>query len=287
MTYDNTQARHEDGALALRGAAGVGVADRMLDEVADRGDRDFVESLARGLAVIQAFTNQQHQLSIAKISQKTGIARAAVRRYLHTLARLGYVMTRDGHRFSLLPKIVTLGQVYLSACALPALAQGPLDALGAEVGEACSLGLLDEVDMVYLARSSSSAVMSPRFNVGGRMPAHCTSIGLVLLAELEPHELEKRLRSARLLAYTERTLASAAALRECLAQVREEGFAIADQQLMSGIRSIAVPVRDRLGEAVAGINVIVPVHRANIAQMRERYLKPLAQAARTIGSLLP
>src|SRR5688572_27691098 len=105
MTYDNTQARQDDGTLAFRGPAGAGAAERMLEEAADRGDRDFVESLARGLAVIQAFTNQQHQLSIAKISQKTGIARAAVRRYLHTLARLGYVMTRDGHRFSLLPKI--------------------------------------------------------------------------------------------------------------------------------------------------------------------------------------
>jgi len=286
VSYDNAQARLEDGALPFRALGGVGSADRVLDEVADRGDRDFVESLARGLAVIQAFTNQQHQLSIAKISQKTGIARAAVRRYLHTLARLGYVMTRDGHRFSLLPKIVTLGQAYLSACALPELAQGPLDALGAEVGEACSLGLLDEVDMIYVARASSSAVMSPRFNVGGRMPAHCTSVGLVLLAELEPPELEERMKSMRLLAYTERTL-TAAALRECLVHVRAEGFAIADQQLVSGIRSIAVPVRDRLGEAVAGINVIVPIQRASIAQMRERYLKPLAQAARTIGSLLP
>jgi IclR family transcriptional regulator, pca regulon regulatory protein len=250
-------------------------------------DRDFVSSLARGLAVIQAFTNQQHQLTIAKISQKTGIARAAVRRYLHTLASLGYVVTHDGYRFSLLPKVVTLGHAYLSATTLPTIAQAHLDVLAEQVGESCSLGVLDGVDIVYLARANSSSVMSPRFNVGGRLPAYVTSIGQVLLASLPESVLEERLREMRFVPYTSRTIVSPGILRDYLAQVGQEGFSIADQQLEMGFRTIAVPVRNRANEVVAGINVIVPVARAALAQMRSRYLNPLLEKAIQLGAALP
>jgi IclR family pca regulon transcriptional regulator len=249
-------------------------------------DRDYVDSLARGLAVIQAFTNQQHQLSIAKISQKTGIARAAVRRYLHTLATLGYVTTHDGHRFSLLPKVASLGQTYFTATALPAIAQAHLDGLAEEVGEACSLGVLDGVHIVYLARAKSSSVMSPRFNVGGRLPAYCTSIGHVLLASLSDDTLEARIRECRFVPYTQRTIASPGELREYLDNVREVGFAIADQQLETGFRTIAVPVRNQAGEVAAGINVIVPIGRATVAQMQSRYFEPLMQTAEKLGAAL-
>jgi IclR family pca regulon transcriptional regulator len=256
------------------------------EESARCSDRDFVESLARGLAVLQAFANQQHQLSIAKISQKTGIARAAVRRYLHTLASLGYVVTPDGQRFALLPKVASLGQVYLSATALPTLAQRHLDILCEQVGEACSLGVLDGVDIVYLARANSSSVLSPRFNVGGRLPAYCTSIGLALLAELPEAVLEERIRSMTFLPYTPRTIASATALRDALARIRADGFAVADQQLEAGFRTIAVAVRNRAGNVVAGINVIVPVARTGLAQMPARYLQPLVEAAATLRTAL-
>ena len=256
------------------------------DETGQCADRDFVASLARGLAVIQAFSNQQHTLTIAKISQKTGIARAAVRRYLHTLASLGYVVTEDGCRFSLLPKVVTLGQAYLSATPLPTIAQQHLDVLAEQVGEACSLGVLDGGDIVYLARAKSSSVMSPRFNVGGRLPAYCTSIGHVLLASLPPDVLESRLREVRFVPYTQRTIASPEQLREHLDGVREDGFSIADQQLETGFRTIAVAVRNRAGAVVAGINVIVPVGRASVAQMQARYFEPLMQTAEKLGAAL-
>jgi IclR family transcriptional regulator, pca regulon regulatory protein len=249
-------------------------------------ERDFVDALARGLAVIQAFTNQQHEMSISKISQKTGIARAAVRRYLYTLASLGYVVTRDGTRFSLLPKVVTLGRAYLSATPLPTIAQQHLDVLAEEVGEACSLGVLDGVDIVYLARANSSSVMSPRFNVGERLPAYCTSIGHVLFAHLAPTALEERLTEVRFIPYTRHTIVSPVALREYLGHVREDGFAIADQQLEAGFRTIAVPVRNRAGEVIAGINVIIPIGRGSIAQLRARYLEPLNAAARLLGEAL-
>jgi IclR family pca regulon transcriptional regulator len=250
-------------------------------------DRDFVASLARGLAVIQAFGNHQQRLTIAKISQRTGIARAAVRRYLHTLAELGYVVSHDGCRFSLLPKVISLGQAYLSATAMPPPVQAHLDALAGEVGEACSLAVLDDLDIVYLARANSSSVMSPRFNVGGRLPAHCTSIGRVLLAELAGEALDARLKAMKFLPYTARTVSTPDALMACLAQVRDEGFAVADQQLEPGFRSIAVAVRGPAGEVAAGLNVIVPVQRASVEQMRARYLQPLVDAATRLAAALP
>lgn len=249
-------------------------------------DRDFVASLARGLAVIHAFTNQQRTLTISKISQRTGLARAAVRRYLHTLTSLGYVVTQDGCRFSLLPKVVTLGHAYLSATPLAAIAQPHLDALAERVGDGCSLAVLDGVDIFYIARANSSPVMSPRFNVGGRLPAHCTSIGRVLLASLAPEALEERLTEVRFVAYTARTIASPEAFREYLQEVRVKRFAIADQQLEAGFRSIAVPVRERGGAVVAGINVIVPVGRAAVAQMESRYLAALNETAQRLGEAL-
>ena len=249
-------------------------------------DRDFVASLARGLAVIQAFTHQQQRLSIAKISQKTGIARAAVRRYLHTLAALGYAVSHDGCRFSLLPKVVSLGQAYLSHEAMPAIAQAELDSLAEEVGESCSVAVLDDVDIVYVARANSSSVMSSRFNVGARLPAHCTSIGRVLLAELSGDRLDPRLRSMKFLPYTPRSVDSPTALRANLVEVRAQGFAIADRQLEPNFRSIAVAVRNPAREAIAGINVIVPASRTSIEQMRERYLQPLIEAASRLGTAL-
>jgi IclR family pca regulon transcriptional regulator len=250
-------------------------------------ERDFVASLARGLAVIQAFTNQQRTMSIAKISQKTGIARAAVRRYLHTLASLGYVVSHDDCRFSLLPKVVTLGHAYLSATPLPTVAQQHLDVLAEEIGESCSLGVLDGVDIVYLARANSSSVMSPRFNVGERLPAYCTSIGQVLLAQLTPAALDETLGQVRFVPYTKHTIASPEGLREYLERVREEGFAIADQQLEAGFRTIAVPVRNRAGQVVAGINVIVLAARISGSKLAARYLEPLTKTAQQLGAALP
>jgi len=287
MPHDVLARENPGGSRRRPGTAAASAESRASAWEAGRcQERDFVTSLARGLAVIQAFTNQQHQMSISKISQKTGIARAAVRRYLYTLASLGYVVTRDGCRFSLLPKVVTLGRAYLSATPLPTTAQEHLDVLAEEVGEACSLGVLDGVDIVYLARANSSSVMSPRFNVGERLPAYCTSIGHVLFAHLDPGVLEERLAQVRFVPYTSHTIVSPATLREYLGHVREEGFAVADQQLEAGFRTIAVPVRNRAREVVAGINVIVPISRGSTGQLRARYLDPLTETARKLGDAL-
>jgi IclR family pca regulon transcriptional regulator len=250
-----------------------------------KADRDFVASLARGLNVIHAFANQHRELSIARVSQRAGITRAAARRYLHTLAALGYARTTDGTHYTLLPKVASIAQAYISANPLPGAAQPHLDRLAERVGEACSLAVLDGAEIMYLARAKSSSVMSPRFNVGGRLPAHCTSIGHVLLSWLPESEQQQRLHELRLIPYTTNTIAAAGELSDCLARARSAGYAIADQQLEPGFRSIAVPVL-RGTQAVAGINVIVPVAHAAISEMAQRYLEPLLDAAADIGAAL-
>lgn len=249
------------------------------NDLAGSTDRDFITALARGLAVIMAFTNQQRQLSIAQISYRTGITRAAVRRYLHTLEVLGYVDCQDGRRYSLRPKIVSLGHAYLSGMSLAHWAQPVLDRFSQTMDEACSLAVLDGLDIVYVARSASSRILSPSLNVGGRLPAYCTSIGLVLLAHLQDGPLEDYLSKVRFTPYTSHTITSVPALKDALAQVRAQRYAVADQQIEIGLRSIAVPVRNSVGKVVAGINALLPVARLSVAQMEARLLPPLLSAA--------
>ncbi len=245
-------------------------------------ERNFVTALARGLEVIQAFTNQGREMSISQISYRTGITRAAVRRYLHTLTALGYATCRDGTRFSLTPKAVSLGNAYLSGTPLSGKAQPVLDRLSETVREACSVAVLEGTDIVYIARAASSRIMSPSLNVGSRLPAHATSIGMVLLAHLPEAGVEAYLAKVHFLPFTENTIVSAEGLWEMIGQVRKDGYAIANQQMEIGLRSIAVPVRDRDGKVVSGINIIGPTSRMSVEQMRTRFLPLLREAAEAL-----
>jgi IclR family pca regulon transcriptional regulator len=264
----------KDGAGSKRPGA-----DPIEDGSAAAGDRDFVAALERGLAVIQAFTNQSRQMSISQVSYKTGLTRAAVRRYLHTLTVLGYANCHDGTRYSLSPKIVSLGNAYLSGSPLSGVAQPILDRLSEAIGEASSLAVRDGMDIVYIARATSSRILSPSLNVGGRLPCYATSIGLVLLAHLRAAELDDYLARVSFVPYTRKTIVSVEALRQALARVLEDGYAISDQQIEAGLTSIAVPVRDRRGTVVSGINVLAPTGRVTVARLRTRVLPLLTKAA--------
>ena len=155
------------------------------DTIARFGDDpDFVTALARGLAVMLALSDRKRRMSIAQVSHRTGIPRAAARRSLHTLSKLGFVAADDARRFYLRPRVLSFSHAYLSASPLAVLAQPILDRLGESLHEACSLAILDGDEIVYLARSASSRIMSPALNVGRRLPAYCTSIGQVMLAHL-------------------------------------------------------------------------------------------------------
>ncbi|MEO5699990.1 MAG: IclR family transcriptional regulator C-terminal domain-containing protein [Casimicrobiaceae bacterium] len=251
------------------------------------GDPDFMRSLARGLAVIRGFAEEQRPMSIAQLSQKTGIPRAAVRRCLYTLEQLGYVAAGNGGVFQLRPKLMSLGYAFLSSTPLTASAQPYLDRVSDAVAESCSLATLDRDDILYVARSVASRIISVSLNVGSRLPAHCTSIGYVLLAELVEQDLAAYLARVELRAYTERTVTSRKMLRETLLLVRRQGYAIADQQLERGVISIAVPVRNMAGVAVAGINVITQSTRGSPRELKARFLPELQKAAREIGAQLP
>jgi IclR family pca regulon transcriptional regulator len=249
-------------------------------------DPDFVTALARGLAVLLALSDKKRRMSIAQVSHRTGIPRAAARRSLHTLAKLGFVAADDARRFYLRPRVLSFSHGYLSASPIAVLAQPLLDRLGETLREACSLATLDGDEIVYLARSASSRIMSPTLNVGRRLPAYCTSIGHVMLAHLSPDELNRYLARARFHPYTAHTPNSAEKLLPLLAAVRDSGFAFASQLMEPRLCTLAVPVRDTAGTCVAGINVILQGRLVARNEMAERFYQPLQQAAMELGSLL-
>jgi IclR family transcriptional regulator, pca regulon regulatory protein len=276
--------------------AGAATADssaappaRATDEIeAFTGDPNFMTSLARGLAVIRGFSQEQRRLSIANLSKKTGIPRAAVRRVLYTLSRLGYVGSEDGRHYALQPRLLSLGHAYLSSTPLVTAVQPYLDRVSEAVDESCSLATLEGDDILYLARSVTSRIISVSLNVGSRLPAYCTSIGHVLLAELPPAALDAYLARVRISRFTDRTPASASALRSLLAQVRENGYALAVDQMEIGVMSVAVPIRDVTGRAVAGINVITQTGPGSPADLVVRCLPHLQAAAAALATqLLP
>ncbi len=257
------------------------------DTIARFGDNpDFVTALARGLAVMLALSDRKRRMSIAQVSHRTGIPRAAVRRSLHTLSKLGFVAADDARHFYLRPRVLSLSHAYLSATPLVVLAQPIIDRLGESLHEACSLGILDGDEIVYLARSASSRIMSPALNVGRRLPAYCTSIGHVMLAHLPPQELDDYLSRTRFHPYTEHTLTSPEKLRSVLKEVREAGFAFASQQMELRLCTLAVPVLDIGGNFVAGMNVILQGRLVTASEMAERFAQPLQDAAAELGSLL-
>jgi len=259
----------------------------LADTIAQHGDDpDFVTALARGLAVLLALSDKKRRMSIAQVSHRTGIPRAAARRSLHTLAKLGFVAADDARRFYLRPRVLSFSHGYLSASPLAVLSQPILDRLGESLHEACSLATLDGDEIVYLARSTSSRVMSPYLNVGRRLPAYCTSIGHALLAHLPPNELDDYLARVRFHPFTEYTPTSVDKLQPLLATVRESGFAFASQLMEPRLCTLAVPVRDTAGHYVAGINVILQGRLVSRAEMAERYYQPLQRAAMELGSLL-
>jgi len=246
------------------------------------GDPNFMTSLARGILVIQAFSEQRLQLSISQLSRRTGLSRASVRRCLYTLSKLGFAGSDDGRNFHLRPRVLTLGHSYLSSAPLATSAQPILEHLSQILHESCSVALLDGVEIVYVARANVSRIMSIDLGVGTRLPAFCTSMGRVLLANLAPTELEGLLPRIEFTHYTERTVNSIEKLRQGLAVVREQGYAIVDQELEVGLRSMAVPVRNAAGKVVAAINVGAHGQRVSVLDMQTRFLPYLRAAAQEL-----
>jgi IclR family transcriptional regulator, pca regulon regulatory protein len=249
-------------------------------------DPSFMTSLARGLAVVQAFSDSRKPQTIANISQKTGIPRAAVRRCLHTLRELGYV-DAELNNFSLRPKVLTLGYSYLSSTPLTVSAQPYLNNISRTLNESSSLAVLEDDEVLYVARAATSRVMSVALNTGSRLPAYCTSLGRVMLAYLPADELDQYLARTKLRPMTEHTVTSVKRLREILAGVRQAGYAVNDEELELGLRSIAVPVRGASGKVLAALNVGAQAARVSVQQLEQEFLPVLQRGAQELAILLP
>ncbi|GAA4403614.1 IclR family transcriptional regulator [Tsukamurella soli] len=242
---------------------------------------DYVQSLARGLAVIRAFGADAPRQTLTDVAKATDLSRATARRFLLTLTELGYVAT-DGSAFWLTPRVLDLGYSYLSSLSLPEIAGPHLETLSARVHESSSVSILDGRDIVYVARVPVSRIMTVAITIGTRFPAHATSMGRVLLAGLPPAELDEYLDRFDPEPLTRRTVADPGELRAALDTVRADGYSLVDQELEAGLRSIAVPVRDRAGATVAAVNLSTQANRYAPAQMRKDLLPPLLEAAQAI-----
>jgi IclR family transcriptional regulator, pca regulon regulatory protein len=250
------------------------------------GDPNFMTSLARGLAVIQAFTQRQRDLTVSQISVKTGFSRAAVRRCLYTLAKLGFAATDDSRHFHLRPRVLALGHSYISSMPLAAMAQPILENVSHILHESCSIATLDRTEIVYIARANVTRIMSIDLVVGSRLPAFCTSMGRILMADLSAEKLDEFLGRVEFKRYTERTVVNAEKLRQLLRLVQRNGFSIVDQELESGLRSMAVPVRDSAGRVVAALNVGTHAQRVSIQDLQVRFLPHLKAAAEELSMVV-
>ena len=246
----------------------------------------FVQSLARGLDVVQAFGADARVMTLGQVAARTGMSRAAARRYLLTLRDLGFV-EMQGSYFNLKPRILELGYAYLSSLELWQVVQPILENLVAAVRESSSVSVLDSPDIVYVARVQVKRIFSSAVSIGTRLPAFATAMGRVQLAGASPAELDDFFARAKLTKLTDHTITSEARLRQIIARVRVEGYAVVDQELEFGLRSIAVPIKDRAGKTIAGLNISSHAARIEVSEMIARYLPHLRAASAEVTSHLP
>ena len=255
-------------------------------EIEDQGgDRDFVASLEKGLLVIEAFDASRPRLTLSDVAKLTGITRAAARRYLLTLTRLNYA-DFDGRYFTLSPRILRLGYAYLSSASLSARVQPFLEQISEATGESSSAAILDGDDIVYIARSATRRIMSIGLGVGSRLPAYCTSLGRAILAYQPEEAIEAYLRRVRMEARTPKTVTDKTEFRAVLEATRAQGYALVNEELEFGLRSIAVPVVQKSGQVTIALNLSAQAGRVSADEMRERFLPSLSAASESLRYLL-
>jgi len=264
----------ERPARAARGAGGF------------ERSRDYVQSLARGLAVLRSAGGPDEPATLAEIAAGAGLSRAAARRLVLTLEHLGYLRAA-GRGFALAPRVLELGYGYLGGLGLTDIAQPFMERLSSRVGESCSMAVLDGQQIIYVARVPVRKVMTVSLAVGAHLPAYCTSMGRVLLAGLGPEEFDRWLAACRPVRLTPRTVTDKARLRRIVDGVRRRGHAWVQQELEAGLCSLAVPVRDRRAAVIAAINIGMAYHPGARGRAQRELLPALVEAARAIGRSLP
>lgn len=246
---------------------------------------ESVRSFERGLRVIRSFTADTAWQSLAEVARATDLNRATARRFLLTLEELGYVR-RVGDRFALTPRVLDLGYAYVSSFGVPELALPYLERLSEQVNEASSVGVLDGTEIVYVARVPAKRVMTVSIGLGSRFAAYRTSLGRVFLASLPDEEVAAVWEASDRSNPTPRTVTDLPALRERLAEVRRRGYAMVDQELEIGVRSIAAPVHDASGRVVAAMNVSTHVSRTSKPELVQRFVPALLAAAESLEHAL-
>ena len=250
-----------------------------------RSDRDQVAALARGLAVMRAFSEQNARLTLSDVARLVNLPRASVRRSLLTLQTLGYVES-NGRYFALSPQVLTLAQAYLSSSPVPRVAQPFLEKVSERLGESCSLSILHDDEVIYIARSTRKRIGSLNRDVGAHLPAHCTSMGRVLLAALSDAELDQFLAKHQFASFTKHTITDKKELRAAVEKARRNRYSLMDQQLEIDLRSLAVPVQNAGGRTIAAMNVSTRASRTQKKQMLDEFLPLLWETADKMRPLL-
>jgi len=258
---------------------------RQEEEIAPAPGDSYVQSFARGLQVIRSFSATAPRQTLSEVAAATGLTRAGARRILLTLQALGYVET-DGKRFGLTARILELGFAYLSSMPIWNRAEPVMEALVRQVKESCSAAVLDGTDIVYVLRVQTHKIMRINLAVGTRLPAYCTSLGRMLLADLDDAALLALAHRHPPAALTEHTRTDPQALIAAVRTAQRQGFAVNDRELETGLVSIAAPIFDRAGRTVAALNVGAAYARDSIARLHEDVLPELLSAARDISALL-
>jgi len=249
-----------------------------------RDDKEFMTTLAKGLAVLGAFGRQHPTMTLSEAAQVAELSRATARRILRTLNALGYV-EQNGREFSLSPRIVDLGFAYLSTQSWVDRALPSMRRLSERLDETCSGAILQGTEIVYVARIAARRIMSSVLSVGSRLPAFHTALGRAQLGFLEEAEIWRRLMSLRIEAYTPYTITEPQALFDRVKADREQGFSIVDEELERGLRALAVPIMDGGGQVVAAINLSTHSTRTTRNEMRERFLPELKAIAQQLSPL--
>lgn len=246
---------------------------------------DIVGSFAKGLQVLECFGADHPRLSITDVAGMTGLDRATARRSLLTLHHLGYA-SYDGKFFTLTPRALRLGTGALAALPLPQLVQPWLDQLSEQIGQSCSVSILDGPEIVYIARAAQRRVMSIGLMPGSRLPAHCTSMGRVLLATLPEHEARALLAASDLTPRTVHALTDPEEIMAEIARVRDQGHALINQEIELGLSSIAVPIHDARGRVPAALNTGMASLHATPEAISDTYLPALQKVQEALRRVL-
>jgi IclR family pca regulon transcriptional regulator len=254
-------------------------------ETDTRGATDFIESLDRGLRVLEQFGGGQQPMTLSDLAKAADLPRATARRILFTLERAGFVAS-DGKLFRLTPRVLVLAAAYLSSNHVVSVLQPALDKLSSDAQEISSMAILDGNDVVFIARASPTRIFSAGIDIGYRLPAFCTSVGRVLLSRLSDAELTAALDAMDLKPLTPFTVTDRPRLLETIIRDRAQGYSLVDREAEPGFRSISVPVRRYDGMIVAAINMGAHVDRVSADEMIERFLPRLRDAATSVKSML-